>query len=261
MTHGVSNKSQATEQEGQSEEEASGTTGYMCWETLNGFKFDTVDNVTSGQAGTRHRDYTRKAVNQNLAMDDLMKTIVNVEFKQIGDFQTKLRSGAFGAKNVSFDMDKGEYKEYLYYNGENMTDKMKVLLPEGSITRFTNKVYSNQKFQAPNQCQPSQPATGDQSRRYLNQNIGRQNSYSDQTGEFTLYPQFNFSAGDVFECKMRKVKDDDGEKADGGIDRKHSGQYIINQVGHHFFQDGTAYTAIKTNRSTIQQDDSSSRRS
>ena len=66
-------------------------------------------------------------------------------------------------------------------------------------------------------------------------------------------------AGDVFECKISKVKDE--EKAQGGYDKKHSGRYIINQVGHHFFQDGRAYTVIKTNRSTIQQDDSSSTRS
>ena len=66
------------------------------------------------------------------------------------------------------------------------------------------------------------------------------------------------SAGDVFDCKIPKVKDDDGKNADGQYDKKHSGQYIIEQVGHHFFQDGKAYTKIKTNRSTIQQNDATS---
>jgi len=141
-----------------------------------------------------------------------------------------------------------------------MTDKQREALPEGSITRFFNKIYSNQKFQGSNQCEPSQPSTGDQSRKYLNQNAGRQNTYSDQTGEFTLYPHFTMHAGDVFDCKIPKVKDEDGEKADGGYDKKHSGRYIINQVGHHFFQDGRAYTAIRTNRSTIQQNDATSTR-
>jgi hypothetical protein len=55
-------------------------------------------------------------VNQGAGMEETMKTIVECNFKQIGDFQTKLRSGAFSATNISFDMDSGEYKEYKYYN-------------------------------------------------------------------------------------------------------------------------------------------------
>ena len=202
-------------------------------------------------------------MNIGLTLEELMKTVVNVEFTQIGDFQTKLRSGAFASKYISFDMDTGDYKEYYYYNGENMTDKQREALPESDkpVTRYFNRFYQNQQFQGKNQCEASKPSTGDQSRRYINQNAGRQNTFSDQTGEFTLYPQFTMRAGDPFEVKLSKVKDEDGKHADGSYDKKHSGRYIINQVGHHFFQDGRAYTVIKTNRSTIQQDDASSTRS
>lgn len=259
LTHGLSQETEATEQGDNPEEEAKGTTGFMFWETLDGFRFDTVDNINAGKSGTEHKDFNRRLTNINLPMEDVMKSIVSVDFRQIGDFQTKLRSGAFGAKNISFDMDAGVYKEYYYYNDKNMTEEQKKALPEGSITRYMMKPYSNQKFQAPKACQPVEASTGDQSRKYLNQNAGRQNTFSDQTGEFTLYPQFTMRAGDVFECKMSKVKDD--KNADGGYDKKHSGRYIINQVGHHFFSDGRAYTVIKTNRSTIQQDDSSSTKS
>ena len=219
LTHGVTQESEATEQQGTKEEEAKGTTGFMFWETLDGFKFDTVDNVNAGKAGEEHKDFSLKLANTGASLEESMKTIVSCDFTQIGDFQTKLRSGAFGAKNVSFDMDSGEYKEYYYYNGKNMTEKQRKLLPEGSITRYMNKVYTNQKFNL--KCDPAQPSTGDQSRRYLNQNVGRQNTFSDQTGEMTLYPQFKFRAGDSFR----------------------------------------AYTRIKTIRSTIQQDDSSSTKS
>ena len=259
LTHGLSQETEASEQDNTWEEEARGTTGFMFWETLDGFRFDTVDNVNAGRAGDEHKDFKRILNNVGLSMEETMKSIVSVEFSQIGDFQTKLRSGAFGAKNVSFDMDSGDYKEYYYYNGKNMTNKQRELLPDGKITRYMNKIYSNQKFQGANQCQPDQPSTGDQSRKYLNQNVGRQNTFSDQTGQFTLYPQFTMKAGDTFECKLGKVKDD--KAADGGYDQKHSGRYIINQVGHHFMSDGRAYTVIKTNRSTIQQDDSSSTKS
>ena len=259
LTHGVSDKSEASEQEGTKTEEAKGTTGFLFWETLDGFRFDTIDNVVAGEVGTPHKDFNLRLANRSLSMEEQMNSIVSCEFKQIGDFQTKLRSGAFGAVNISFDMDSGDYKEYKFYNEQNMTEKQKKALPiQDAVTRYFSKPISNQKFMPAGACTPSQPNTGDQSRKYLNQNAGRQNTFSDQTGELTLYPQFDFRAGDPFECKISKVKD---EKAEGGYDKKHSGRYIIQQVGHHFFQNGKAYTKIKTIRSTIQQDDSSSTKS
>ena len=191
----------------------------MFWETLDGFKFDTIDNIVAGKVGNIHKDFNLQLVNNELSMKESMKTIIECNFQQIGDFQTKLRSGAFGAMNISFDMDSGEYKEFKYYNDTNMTDKQKEMLKSDAVTRYFSKPISNQKFMPPQACTPSQPNTGDQSRKYLNQNAGRQNTFSDQSGEFTLYPQFDFRAGDAFECKVSKVKD---EESEGGYDKKHS---------------------------------------
>ena len=253
-THGLTQDTQATDSGDKTEEEAKGTTGFLCWETLEGYNFASCTDVLKGTVGTTHSDYKTVLANRGLSMDELMKSIVKYDFDQIGDFQTKLRSGAFGGKNISFDMDKGIYKEYTFYNKENMTDKQKEAFgEEGTVSRFFSKPIDNQKFT--NDCQKAQPLHGDQSRAYLNQNAGRQNTMSDQSGHFTLYPSFTMKAGDTFECQVNKVK---GEKADGGPDKKHSGRYVIQAVGHHIFSDGTAYTRIKTLRSTIQQDQSSS---
>lgn len=247
----------APDTEEQKEEESSGTTGFLCWETLDGYVFDSVNNVTAGKSGQKHKDFKLQSANQNLSKDEVNKLVVQCQFSQIGDFQTKLRSGAFGAKNISFDMDKGTYKEYEYYNEKNMTEELKRMFPPGSISRIFNRPIDNQKFN--NTCEPAKELTGDQSRAYLQMNAGRQNTFSDQTGFFTLYPQFKFRAGDSFEVELSKYK---GEKADGGYDKKHSGKYIIQSVGHHFFAaDAKAYTKIKTIRSTIQQDDASSNKS
>ena len=256
LTHGLTQETQATQNEDSKEEEAKGTTGFLCWETTKGFKFESIKDVLGGKAGEQHDDYKTRLVNKSLGMDELMKSIVQVEFKQIGDFQTKLRSGAFSSKNISFDMDTGEYKEYKYYNRENMTEKQKQALPEDCITRYYMKPIGNQKFT--NGCLISQPLTGDQSRGYLNQNSGGQNTFSDQTGHMTLYPQFQISAGDVLDCQISKVKD---EKSDGGYDKKHSGKYILQAVAHHFFNEGKAYTKVKTIRSTTQQDEVSAAKS
>ena len=131
LTHALTQETQATQKEDSKEEEAKGTTGFLCWETMKGFKFESIKDVLGGKSGTEHKDYKTRLANKSLGMNELMKSIVQVEFKQIGDFQTKLRSGAFGSKNISFDMDSGEYKEYKYYNENNMTDKQKEALPKG----------------------------------------------------------------------------------------------------------------------------------
>ena len=157
-THGLTQETEATEQGDVREEEAKGSTGFLCWETLESFNFDTIDNVLAGKAGTEHRDFKIELANRGQSMEQKMKSIVKVDFQQIGDFQTKLRSGAFGGKNISFDMDTGVYKEYKFYNKKNMTDKQKEAFPEGSISRFFNKPIDNQKFA--NDCQKAQPLLG-----------------------------------------------------------------------------------------------------
>ncbi len=256
LTHALTQETEATQNDDTKEEQAKGTTGFLCWETVDGFKFESIKDVLSGKTGEQHDGYKTLLVNKGLDIKTSMKSIAQVEFKQIGDFQTKLRSGAFGAVNISFDMDTGEYKEYNYWNKDNMTDKQKEALPEGKVTRYFMKPIDNQKFT--NSCQVAQPLTGDQSRGYLNQNSGGQNTFSDQTGLFTLYPQFKFRAGDSMDCQISKVKD---EKSEGGYDKKHSGKYIIQAVSHHFFNEGRAYTKVKTIRSTTQQDEVSAAKS
>lgn len=253
-THGLSQDADATEKEDEREEESTGTTGFLCWETLEGFNFEAIDDVLAGKAGTQHQGFKSQLANMGHDIQTAMKSIVKVDFNQIGDFQTKLRSGAFGGKNVSFDMDSGIYKEYEYYNDKNMTEKQKEMFGEkGTISRWFMKPNDNQKFT--NECEKAKPLHGDQSRAYLQQNAGRQNTFSDQTGFFTLYPSFTVKAGDSFECEIFKPKD---EKGPGGPDKKHSGKYVVQAVAHHMFFDGRAYTKIKTIRSTIQQDETSS---
>ena len=179
-----------------------------------------------------------------------MDSIIDYDFKQIGDIQSKMRSGAFRSVNVSFDMDKGLYKEVVYEDESIMTDKQKeaVKVP----TRYMWKPYSNERFE--NKCTKAPDNEHDQSRRYLSQNTARQNTFADQFGNFTLPPRFAIRAGDYFEIKIPKVQSEKG----GGYNEKHSGRYVIKQVGHHIMNDGHAYTRVQTVRSTTQQDDSSS---
>ena len=129
-----------------------------------------------------------------------------------------------------------------------MTDKQKEIVKKP--TRVLMKPYTNDKFGT--SCQPEQDNTGDQSREYLAQNNARQNTFNDQTGSVTLYSQFNVHAGDIIELKINKVKS--GDSKGGNENEKHSGKYVVKQIGHHFDTAGRCYSKVTTIRSTIQQD-------
>ena len=52
LTHGVPDKSNASEGEKEKmEEKAEGNGGFMCWATADGFRFNTIDQVMEGSAG------------------------------------------------------------------------------------------------------------------------------------------------------------------------------------------------------------------
>ena len=75
----------------------------------------------------------------------------------------------------------------------------------------------------------------------LQQGEARQNTFSDQKG--TLFClQLYTVAGDSIEIKISRVESEFG----GGYNEKHSGKYIVKQVGHHLLSDGRGYTKVKT---------------
>ena len=255
LTHGVATNGSPSATSGQQRDgETRGTTGFLCWETLDGYRFSSVDALLSGQVGEELGTFIHRFQNHSLTMEESMDSVVAYDFDQIGDIQTKLRAGAFSNKVISFDMDSGNYTEYVYKDDKNMTDKQKEIVGEFP-TRVLWRPFTNEVFE--NTCTKAQDNFWDQSREYLAQNVVRQNTFTDQLGTFTLPPRYEARAGDTIEIKIPRVETEDG----AGYNDKHSGRYVIRQVGHHMFANGSSYTKLKTVRSTIQQDDATSRES
>lgn len=258
LTHGVTSGQDSPstqEQEGSQEGETKGTTGFLCWETLDGYRFADVQSLRKGESGgTDAGEFRYQLQNKNLSMDEVMKGVIDYDFKRIGDFQSKLRSGAFKNTVITFDVDKGEYVELEYKDDKNMSEKQKKALEDAgdTPTRVMTRMFSNERFE--NSCEKAQKEKWDQSKQFLAQNQVSQNTFDDQCGTFTLPPQLTVRAGDSMKIRIPKVESEKGQ----GLDEKHSGKYIIRQVGHHFFADGRAYTKLTTIRSTTQQDDKTS---
>ena len=253
-THGLSGKSSVEDpspnQPDPQEKKMKGTTGFLCWETIDGYRFSSVKDIMEGNAGNETEEFEYRLQNHGETLEEAMKGIIDVQFQQIGDYQSHQRGGAFINVLTSFDMDKGIYAEFEQKDQEESTGKMKEETKKP--TRYFNQVYVPECFQ--NECQKAQENKWDQSRKFLSQNAVSQNTAPDTLGQFTLAPSLKIRAGDVFKCKVYKVY----SEGSGGFDKKHSGKYVVKQVGHHFLNDGSAYTRLNTMRSTKQQNDASS---
>ena len=254
-TEGLSGKSSVSDPQDTSpkpqKKDIKGTTGFLCWETIDGYRFAPVKDVLKGDAGNKTEEYVYRMQNVGETLEEAMTGIISFEFDQIGDYQSHQRGGAFRNKLISFDLDTGTYCEFEQKDKEETSQKMASETKKPS--RYFCKPFQNEKFEE--ECQPAQKNKYDQSRKYLSQNAVSQNNAPDSLGYFTLPLAPEIRAGDLFECKIYKVT---GEGGSAGYDRKQSGKYVVKQVGHHFGGDGKGFTRLNTMRSTKQQNDASS---
>ena len=157
LTHGVATNGSPSASSGkQRDGETKGTTGFLCWETLDGYRFASIDDILSGQVGDELGTFTHQYQNHGLSMEESMDSIIQYDFDQIGDIQTKLRAGAFTNKVISFDLDSGNYTEYEYKDDKNMTEKQKEIAGEFP-TRVMWRPFTNEIFE--NTCQKAQERT------------------------------------------------------------------------------------------------------
>ena len=233
--------------------ETKGSTGFYCWQTLDGYRYASVNDLLKGNVGKEHEEFVLRMQNRSLSMEETMQSIIEYDFPRIGDFQTHQRAGAFKNKLISFNMSTGQYQELETGDNPNATEKQKEQNGE-QPTRVMCKPYIPERYQ--NSCEKAPPNYWDQSRKTVAQGATRQNTFNDQIGKFTLAPQFTMRAGDSMKVKINKVS----SEKEGGVDEKHSGKYVIAKVGHHVDVSGKAYTRVTTVRSTIQQDDASSKK-
>ncbi|WNL51129.1 baseplate central spike [Synechococcus phage S-CREM2] len=253
LKHGVmtsGSPAQVTDNKKEQLEQSSGSTGALFWQTIDGYRYVAIDDLLAGQGGNAAGTFTHQLQNKGDSLSTLMNTVITYDFEEMGDMQTKMRSGAFRSVNISFDLDKGLYKEVEYNGEDKMTEKQKKRV--NKPTRYIMRPFTNERFQQ--DCTRAQPDQWDKTRKTLQQGEARQNTFSDQKGTFVLPPNFTIRAGDSIEIKIPRVESEFG----GGYNEKHSGKYIVKQVGHHLLSDGRGYTKVKTIRSTTQQDDASS---
>ena len=151
--------------------------------STDGFGF-VRDDVMEGSAGGDGGEFKSAMMNKGQSVDEMMKNIVHYEFEVQGDMQSKMRSGAFVSKHISFDLDKLHYKEFEYDNTDEASDKQKEALDGAKQTRLFCSVHSNERHE--NKCQKSQNSKYDQRRYWMQQSPGGENTHEDSQGTVTL---------------------------------------------------------------------------
>ncbi len=242
----LSDKKNSTEQE------VTGSSGFFYWETLDGYRFASIKEVSEGKSFNEFTDYYLRMGRTSKSMDDMMNSVMDYEFPKISDFQNKLESGSLKSLLTSLDMDTGKYLEIIYTATDGMTEKQKKLALECDPQRVFNRVYMNEDRN--NKCEKAKSNEFDKSRKSLQLNSSAQHTFSDQHGKFTLPPRYSMRAGDLFEVKIASTTLENMTE----FEEKHSGKYIIKQVGHHMFINGQSYTKIATIRNNKQQNDQTS---
>ncbi len=249
VNHGVTQGK--TEYEGGDKEDgkASGTSGYLFWETLDGFRFCSMDDLVNEAPYDTHEDYNTRIATGG-SMEEQCKGIIEYQFPKVGDYFEKLRSGAFKSNLISFNLDTGILTNFKYEADDKVATKKQIDYAE-DITRNMLRLFSNEKFTQ--ECKKAIQDHGDQSRKFLPQTITRQNTFSDTQGRMTLPPQYGMKAGDHIKVKIANMKLSDSDPSKDS--KKHSGTYLISQIGHHIFRDGRSYTKVAVIRTTNQQNE------
>ena len=252
LTHGVVEPEASDGQSDKKEEkETKNSTGFLLWQSLSEsgtcqFRGSTLDQILEG-GFEKHDGYKNNVAMHGNSMDKMMTSILQYDFSTMGDIQSRLKSGAFKSKVISFDMDTGLYKEIAHNAEEQMTEKQKEICT--SHSRYLVRNFTNDKWSK--ECQKQPPNTGDQSRDYLAQNVSRQNTFNDQAGKLIMYPRFAMHAGDNIDISITKV---DSGNSDNMPHEKHSGNYVIKQIAHKIEVGSKSYTQVTILRATETED-------
>ena len=239
VNHAVTPDAEVTNDEENTDQSASGGSGFLFWETVDGFRFCPTEELLKDDTGTftEWPGFITTLSNTNDPVEDTMKHIMESEFPKISDYHSKLRSGQLKCKHVSFDTNTGQYR-VVYYEGDKVSSQKLIDACEGE-TRVVYTTKNNEKHSS--ECTRTKEGTDDQSENYLTQTIAKQNSFNHSIGRLTLAPQFEMRAGDVIEIAINKTNSKD---CIGKQDEKKSGKYVLKQVSHHIFSKGDAYTKV-----------------
>jgi hypothetical protein len=235
----------------QKTKKASGTAGYLFFETKNGFVFESMDKLCSDGSdnfnGTPPKEkYYSKPVMDTGAEENLF-IIEEYKFDNEIDMIDQMRNGIFSTYIVFYNYSTGQYDEYIY----NMADTFKNMSHLGSQTalpKFQTEMGENPTrvmsmvidhetwFDGGEIANPDEKGKApfpDYQKYYISQGIARRYLMENQKMELTIPGNSNLVVGDKIEVFIPNMVPE-AERAVKKYDEESSGTYLIAKLSHNF---------------------------
>tara|TARA_B100002019_G_scaffold289299_1_gene304624 strand:+ start:9657 stop:11138 length:1482 start_codon:yes stop_codon:yes gene_type:complete len=241
----------------QTAEKATGTAGYLFFQTNRGFNFKSIDRLVSDEKSQFEGDpvkgtfYYQAAKVGPQSLYKIQEVIYDTEI----DMFKKLRQGAYASICCYFNINTGEYEERVY-NLKDMWKDMAHLgsqdkLPIGqeSLSKYPSRVMStvinhenwyNDTKVASNEDKhggDGENTFPDFQKNYLSQGIARAGILFNQKLTISITGHMELCAGDKIEIRIPEAMSE--IKRDDAWDPEHSGTYLIKNLNHQFMTGAT----------------------
>ena len=222
-----------------------GDAGYFFYQTQDGFKFKSIDNLTKQQSKAT---YTYTEVNESSIITNNDFRILNYTIDRNQNLLEKLRLGTYSSIRVTFDPLNFEMNQKTFKFDESVvTDSLgnKITLPrlsEGSdltLKDSPSRIFSQVIDRGTIDPDVSTEPNADPIKN-IAQSAMRYNVLVTQLLSVTVPCNTDLRAGDIITCQFPKLSRQDSERFDSDT----SGKYIIKELCHHFDPD-RSFTSMK----------------
>ena len=249
-------------------EKATGTAGYLFFQTRKGHVFRSIDSLCSsddefnGKPPVNLEDpfFMSRA---GVSGDDSRKRIQEITFGGELNLMKKMREGAYSSLCCFFNINTGEYEEQVYSLKDmwgNMAhmgsqDRLPVgqqSLVEGTPSRIMSSIINHENWYMGSKVASNEDRHGgdgdnsypDWQKQFLTQGVSRIGILFNHQLVISLTGHLELCAGDKVEVRIPNQEPDDERRP--VWDPEHSGTYLIKNLNHQFNIPGqSVYTVLE----------------
>ena len=252
-------------------EKATGTAGYLFFQTRRGHVFRSIDSLASsdnefnGKPPVNLEDpfFMQRAATAD--GDETRKRIQEINFGNELNIMKKMREGAYSSLCCFFNINTGEYEEQIY-SLNTMWNNMAHMgsqtdLPKGQTdlsdypSRVMSSIVNHENHYMGSKVASNEDKHGgdgdnsypDWQKQFLTQGISRIGILFNQELSISLTGHLELCAGDKVEVRIPNQMPDDELKP--VWDQTHSGTYLIKNLNHQFnIPNKSVYTVLESIR-------------
>lgn len=264
--------SRASSDVGIGSKKASGTAGYLFYQTRKGFVFKSVDSLSSSDNGEFGGS---PPVGENFIWSpgktDYESTykIQEIVFNQEIDMITKLRDGSYSSIVCFFNINTGKYEEYVYSLKDtwskmvHMGSQTKLPYGQSKLCEYPSRVMStivnHENWYSGSGIASNEDRDGSDSpseypdlqKKYVSQSISRLGIMFNQKLTISLTGHLELVAGDKIEVRIPNQSYEELRNKEVW-DPEHSGTYLIKKLNHQFdIQGKNVYTVLELIRDSF----------